>query len=102
MTFEVDDIEPPPNDDDSDGGKRLIIGPFIKLPPKREYADYYVIITNPICMNQIQTRIRKEEYNSLSDLRKDVELMIRNCQTYNEDGSILYQDAKTIIVSPLS
>ncbi|OAA78138.1 SNF2-family ATP dependent chromatin remodeling factor snf21 [Akanthomyces lecanii RCEF 1005] len=96
MTLEVDDIEPPAEDDESDAGKRLIIGPFIKLPPKRDYADYYLIITNPICMNQIQTRIKKEEYNSLSDMRKDFELMIRNCQTYNEDGSILYQDAKTM------
>ncbi|KAM4054589.1 bromodomain-containing protein [Hirsutella rhossiliensis] len=96
MGLEVDDIEPPAEDDESDAGKRLIIGPFIKLPPKREYADYYVIIQNPICMNQIQTRIKKEEYTCLGDMRKDFELMIRNCQTYNEDGSILYQDAKTM------
>ncbi|KHN99495.1 SNF2-family ATP dependent chromatin remodeling factor snf21 [Metarhizium album ARSEF 1941] len=96
MNLEVDDIEPLAEDDESDAGKRLIIGPFIKLPPKRDYADYYVIIQNPICMNQIQTRIKKEEYSSLSDLRKDFQLMIRNCQTYNEDGSILYQDAKTM------
>ncbi|UKZ63307.1 uncharacterized protein TrAtP1_004537 [Trichoderma atroviride] len=96
MNLEVDDIEPPAEDDESDAGKRLIIGPFVKLPPKREYADYYVIIQNPICMNHIQTRIKKEEYNSLSDLRKDFDLLIRNCQTYNEDGSILYQDAKTM------
>ncbi|KOS17504.1 Chromatin structure-remodeling complex subunit snf21 [Escovopsis weberi] len=96
MTLEVDDIEPPAEDDESDAGKRLIIGPFVKLPPKREYADYYVIIQNPICMNHIQTRIKKEEYSSLADLRKDFDLLIRNCQTYNEDGSILYQDAKTM------
>ncbi|KAK7430039.1 transcriptional regulator [Neonectria magnoliae] len=96
MELEVDDIEPPGEDDESDAGKRLIIGPFIKLPPKRDYADYYVIITNPICMNQISTRIKKEEYSSLSAMRKDFELMITNCQTYNEDGSILYQDAKTM------
>ncbi|PFH60670.1 hypothetical protein XA68_10582 [Ophiocordyceps unilateralis] len=96
MTLEVDDIEPPADDDESDAGKRLIIGPFVKLPPKRDYADYYVIIQNPICMNQIQTRIKKDEYGCLGDLRKDVELMIRNCQTYNEDGSILYQDAQTM------
>lgn len=98
MTLEVDDIDPP-EDDESDAGKRLIIGPFIKLPPKREYADYYVIIQNPICMNQIQTRIKKEEYTSLSGLKKDVDLMLRNCMTYNEDGSILYQDAKILAVS---
>ena len=98
MNLEVDDIEAP-EEDESDAGKRLIIGPFIKLPPKRDYADYYVIIQNPICMNQIQTRIKKEEYSCLGDMRKDFDLMIKNCQTYNEDGSILYQDAKTMEVS---
>lgn len=102
MTLEVDDIDPPANDDSSDAGTRLIIGPFIKLPPKRDYADYYVIITNPICMNHIQTRIKREEYASLSGLRRDFELMMSNCQTYNEDGSILYQDAKTMLVSGLA
>ncbi|OAQ89205.1 SNF2-family ATP dependent chromatin remodeling factor snf21 [Purpureocillium lilacinum] len=96
MALEVDDIEPPAEDDESDAGKRLVIGPFIKLPPKRDYADYYVIIQNPICMNNINTRIKKEEYSSLGDMRKDFDLMIKNCQTYNEDGSILYQDAKTM------
>ncbi|KAH8176166.1 bromodomain-containing protein [Sarocladium implicatum] len=94
MNLEVDDIEPPAEDDESDAGKRLVIGPFIKLPPKRDYADYYVLISDPICMNQIEKKIKKMDYTSLSDLRKDFELMIRNCQTYNEDGSILYEDAK--------
>ena len=46
MNLEVDDIEAP-EEDESDPGKRLIIGPFIKLPPKRDYADYYVIIQKP-------------------------------------------------------
>ena len=99
MTLEVDEIEPPENDDESDPGKRLIIGPFVKLPSKRDFPDYYVIIQTPICMNHILAHIKKEEYNSLSDLRKDFDLLIRNCQTFNEDGSILYQDAKTMDVS---
>ena len=99
MKFEVDDIEPPEDDDDSDAGKRLIIGPFIKLPPKRDFPSYYVMIQTPICMNHIQTRIKKEQYNSLSDMRKDIDLMLSNCRTFNEDGSILYQDANTIEVS---
>ncbi|KAK7225744.1 hypothetical protein V2G26_013747 [Clonostachys chloroleuca] len=96
MTLEVDEIEPPADDESDPGQKRLIIGPFVKLPPKRDFPDYYVIIQTPICMNHINTRIKKEEYGSLSDLRKDFDLLIRNCQTFNEDGSILYQDAKTM------
>jgi ATP-dependent helicase STH1/SNF2 len=98
MNLEVDDLIEPAEDDDSEPGKRLIIGPFIKLPPKRDYADYYLIIQSPICMKQIETKIKKLEYKSLSDMQKDVELMLNNCRTYNEDGSILYKDANTLEV----
>ncbi|KAI1777671.1 chromatin remodeling complex SWI/SNF, component SWI2 and related ATPase [Hypoxylon cercidicola] len=81
------------DDDDEEPTKRLIIGPFVKLPSKRDYGDYYLLIQNPICMNQIQTRIKREEYNSINDMRRDIALMCSNCRTYNEDGSLLYSDA---------
>ncbi|KAJ9154819.1 Chromatin structure-remodeling complex subunit snf21 [Pleurostoma richardsiae] len=101
MKLEVDDPEPEEpdeenKDDDEEPAKRLIIGPFVKLPPKRDYGDYYVIIQRPICMKQIETKIKKQEYTSLGDLRKDVELLCNNCRTYNEDGSLLYSDANTM------
>ncbi|RXG47599.1 hypothetical protein VDGE_06547 [Verticillium dahliae] len=97
MTLEVDDPEPvPPEDDESDPGKRIIIGPFLVLPPKRDFPDYYILITQPISMKQIKTKIKKEKYNSLGDLKTDVDLMFSNCQTYNEEASLLYQDAQTL------
>ncbi|KAH9906145.1 SNF2-family ATP dependent chromatin remodeling factor snf21 [Xylariomycetidae sp. FL2044] len=86
----VDDRE---GDDDDEPDKRLIIGPFVKLPSKRDYGDYYVLIQNPICMNHISAKIKKEEYYSINDMRKDIVLMCNNCKTYNEDGSLLYADA---------
>ena len=102
MTLEVDDDAPeehPDDKDDEDGPpKRLIIGPFVKLPPKREWADYYIVITNPICMNDIQKKIKKEEYQSLADLRRDLDLMVKNCRTFNEETSGICQDANLIEV----
>lgn len=104
MNLEVDDDEPeerPDGEKDEDDGppKRLVIGPFVKLPPKREWADYYLIITNPICMNDIQKKIKREEYHSLSDMRKDLDLLVTNCRTFNEETSGICQDANTIEVS---
>ncbi|KAK4141668.1 SNF2-family ATP dependent chromatin remodeling factor like protein [Dichotomopilus funicola] len=100
MNFEVDDEQPPnaEDDDDDDDGppKRLVIGPFVKLPPKREWADYYLIIANPICMNDIQKRIKKEEYSSLADMRRDLDLMVANCRTFNEESSGICQDVNLI------
>jgi len=101
MTLEVDFPPDEPIEDDDDEGppKRLIIGPFVKLPSKRDYGDYYVLIQTPICMNQIQAKIKKEEYSSINDMRKDITLMCNNCRTYNEDGSLLYSDANVMEVS---
>jgi len=105
MNLEVDDDDVPdekPEDDDDDGPpKRLIIGPFVKLPPKREWQDYYVIIQNPICMNDIQKKIKKEDYQSLSDMRRDLELMVNNCKTFNEESSRICIDANIIQVRHL-
>lgn len=100
MNLEVDDPDPEPaEDDDDEPAKRLIIGPFVKLPSKRDYGDYYLVIQRPICMNNIQGKIRKMEYNSLSDMRLDIQTLCNNCRTYNDDGSLLYADANTMEVS---
>ncbi|KAH8794042.1 putative chromatin structure-remodeling complex subunit snf21 [Hyaloscypha finlandica] len=86
-------------DDEEGGGTRLIIGPFVALPPKKLFPDYYVIITEPICMKMIEKKIKSEEYSSLGDLKKDVQHLCRNAKTYNEDGSLIYVDAVAIEVS---
>ena len=86
---------------DEESGPRLIIGPFINLPPKKDYADYYLIINDPISMKMIEKKIKKEEYSSLNDLKKDVQLLCRNAKTYNEDGSLIYVDAVAIEVLTL-
>ncbi|EPE10135.1 snf2-family atp dependent chromatin remodeling factor snf21 [Ophiostoma piceae UAMH 11346] len=100
MTLEVDDPEPEDSEDKNDAeeepAKRIIIGPFVKLPSKRDYGDYYMIIAKPICMNQINARIKKGEYHKLSDMQADIKLLCNNCRTYNDDGSLLYSDANTI------
>ncbi|KAH7037812.1 SNF21-like protein [Microdochium trichocladiopsis] len=96
MTLEVDlppEEQDPDDDDDDEPATRLIIGPFVKLPSKRDYGDYYLLISNPICMKQIEAKIKKEEYNKIDDMRRDIVLMCNNCRTYNEDGSLLYADA---------
>lgn len=98
MELEVPDDEPPEDADDDDDPTRAIIGPFLALPSKKLYANYYVIIQNPIAMKMIDSRIKKLEYNGLADMKRDIEMLCKNARTYNEDGSLLYQDANTIEV----
>ena len=90
---------PGESSDDEDGPPtRGIIDPFIKLVPKAQYPDYYIIITNPIAMDTIKKKINKEEYQSLKEFRDDIRLLCNNARTYNEDGSLLFQDANDIEV----
>jgi len=75
---------------------RGIIDPFLELPPKAQYPDYYQLIKHPIAMKQIETKINKKQYQSLKQFRQDIALLCNNCRQYNEDGSILYNDANLI------
>ena len=95
------EVELPADSSDDDDGPlaRAIITPFVKLVPKSQYADYYVIIQNPIAMDNIKKKINKEEYQSLKEFRSDIRLLCNNARTYNEDGSTLFQDANTLEVS---
>lgn len=77
---------------------RGIIDPFLELPPKAQYPDYYQLIKHPIAMKQIETKINKKQYQSLKQFRQDIALLCNNCRQYNEDGSILYNDANLIEV----
>lgn len=75
---------------------RGIIDPFIDLPDKWDYPDYYQLIKNPICMKQIEKKINKKEYLSVRQFRQDLGALCNNCRTYNEDTSLLFADANLI------
>lgn len=95
----VEDIPPESSDDEDEMLTRSIIEPFMKPPPRSQYPDYYVVIQSPIAMDMIKRKLNKEEYNSCKDFFDDIRLMCNNARTYNEDGSILFQDANRIEVS---
>ncbi|RMD41458.1 hypothetical protein DV735_g3639, partial [Chaetothyriales sp. CBS 134920] len=97
--LEVPDSDPEPasaDESDEEPPTRLIIGPFLELPNKREYADYYQFIQQPIAMDIIEKKISSHQYSSLRDLGADISLMAKNAKTYNEDGSMIYNDATII------
>ena len=92
--------EPP--DEDGDVPTRGLIDPFVPPVPKKEFPEYYLIIKQPICMQQIQGKINRHEYQSLREFRDNMRLLCNNARTFNEDTSLLFQDANTIEVSLLA
>uniref|UniRef100_A0A286XM56 Bromo domain-containing protein n=1 Tax=Cavia porcellus TaxID=10141 RepID=A0A286XM56_CAVPO len=59
---------------------------FIQLPSRKELPEYYELTRKP-------ERIRNHKYRSLGDLQKDVVLLCHNAQTFNLEGSQIYEDS---------
>ncbi|XP_072181869.1 protein polybromo-1-like [Diadema setosum] len=79
-----------------DGTGRNPIALFMEKPSKKEYPDYYHIITEPIDMRTIEGNIRHDRYPTENFLMKDFALMFENARHYNEEGSMVYEDANLL------
>lgn len=73
----------------------------MRLPSKRHYPDYYNVITQPICLDDIKKKIDENSYFSLDEVREDFELCFTNAKRYNMKESPIWLDAKFLLVSNL-
>lgn len=69
---------------------------FLLKPSKKLYPDYYVLIKHPIALDIIKKRIQGKSYSNIREILEDLHLMFSNARIYNEEGSIVYQDASTL------
>lgn len=103
---------------DSDG--RLLSEPFMKVPARKDYPDYYEIIKKPIDITKIFNRIEESkvrhlsmfwykknhlhelfygkfmfffQYEDMADLERDFMQLCHNAQMYNEEASLIYEDS---------
>jgi ATP-dependent helicase STH1/SNF2 len=81
---------------DDDGRDRSEL--FMELPDRREYRDYYAIIKRPISLEMIRKRIDGNFYNSLQLFKEDFRTIWQNARTYNEEGSVVVEDANALEV----
>jgi len=77
---------------------RLLSTEFMRLPSKRQYADYYQQIQNPIALDEIKSRIETGKYPNLEAVRQDLELCFKNAKKYNIRDSPIWKDAKHLHV----
>jgi len=66
---------------------------FMELPSRKELPDYYEVIRKPVDIKKIKSRISSHRYRSIDDLQEDFMQLCRNAQTYNVEGSIIYEDS---------
>ncbi|KAF3701818.1 putative global transcription activator SNF2L2 [Channa argus] len=79
-----------------DGLGRQISKGFVQLPSKKEVPEYYELIRKPVDFRRIRERVRNHKYRSVGDLEKDIFLLCHNAQTYNLEGSQIYEDSIVI------
>uniref|UniRef100_A0A8C9WCF5 Protein polybromo-1 n=1 Tax=Scleropages formosus TaxID=113540 RepID=A0A8C9WCF5_SCLFO len=69
---------------------QLIAEPFLQLPSRKEYPDYFQQIKHPISLQQIW-EMRNNEYEGVEQIDTDFTLMFENAKRYNVPHSPIYK-----------
>uniref|UniRef100_A0A671U069 Protein polybromo-1 n=1 Tax=Sparus aurata TaxID=8175 RepID=A0A671U069_SPAAU len=72
---------------------QLISEPFLQLPSRKDYPDYFHQINQPICLHQIKNKMKNNEYESVEHVDSDLTLMFENAKRYNVPHSSIYKRA---------
>ncbi|KAK4704482.1 hypothetical protein P7C70_g1727, partial [Phenoliferia sp. Uapishka_3] len=69
---------------------------FRTLPDRKLWPQYYSVITHPMCIDTIQTKISKRYYANVKQFIDDVDVMLANALFFNEEASRIWKDARMI------
>ncbi|XP_072522268.1 protein polybromo-1 isoform X2 [Salminus brasiliensis] len=72
---------------------QLIAEPFLQLPSRKDYPDYYQQINQPVSLQQIRDKMKNNEYESVEQMDSDLNLMFENAKRYNVPNSHIYKRA---------
>lgn len=72
---------------------QLISEPFLQLPSRKDYPDYYQHISQPICLQHIKNKMKNNEYESVESIDTDLTMMFENAKRYNVPHSSIYKRA---------
>ncbi|KAH9958985.1 Bromodomain-containing protein [Russula dissimulans] len=78
---------------DPPSGRSLSVD-FLRLPNKRTYPDYYIVIKKPISLDKIKSQLDEGQYLSVLAVKNDLEQCFRNAKRYNLRDSQIFNDAK--------
>ncbi|KAK3072216.1 histone acetyltransferase [Teratosphaeriaceae sp. CCFEE 6253] len=59
--------------------------PFLQPVNGDEVADYYAVIKQPMDLSTMESKLDKDQYDTVEDFVKDVLLVVRNCKRYNAE-----------------
>lgn len=59
---------------------------FVDPIDKEEVPDYYTIIKNPICLNDIFDKVDEKKYSTINQFMSDIDLLVNNAKEYNPNN----------------
>ncbi|KZP25998.1 hypothetical protein FIBSPDRAFT_782552, partial [Athelia psychrophila] len=77
-------------------GKRHLSAMFMDLVDRAEYPEYYEVIPEPRCLNDIRSSVDKNRYKDALSAYTDLSLVFWNAMFYNEPDSQIAIDAGTL------
>ncbi|XP_056129440.1 polybromo 1, like [Lampris incognitus] len=72
---------------------QLLSEPFLQLPSRKEYPDYYQQIKQPVSLQQIREKMKNGEYENCEQVEADLTVMFENAKRYNMPNSGIYKRA---------
>lgn len=57
--------------------------------------DYPIFIKHPMDLGTVEKKLEEGKYNTMEELRKDLQLIWNNCKTYNKEGCDIYKAAQS-------
>ncbi|KAG8977101.1 hypothetical protein FRB90_008927, partial [Tulasnella sp. 427] len=75
---------------------KSIAEPFDLLPDKNAWKDYYRVIPHPRSLNGVKESFGSGTYQTTQAVYDDLTLVFANALHFNEDGSVIHNDARTL------
>ncbi|CAK4529249.1 unnamed protein product [Aphanomyces euteiches] len=77
--------------------RQLSVAEGFNEPVPTSTPDYHITIANPMDLSLICRRVESGYYRQVDALLADVKLMVRNCETYNVESSLIAQNARSVL-----
>ncbi|QRW05872.1 bromodomain associated protein [Ceratobasidium sp. AG-Ba] len=75
---------------------RFLSEMFKDLPDRAAWAEYYKVIPEPRALNNIKDKLEKGKYKTAGNLYSDIELVFANAIHFNEENSVISNDARIL------
>lgn len=69
---------------------------FMDEPDPKEYPTYRDVVKHPTSFHKVQEQLKQRPCPDWDEFREIVDLIFKNAMTYNQEGSLIYNDAHSL------